>query len=270
MTVKKPNAIDAESAKEEEFMPTLPTLEGHTVTATLDRTMWTVALYENGNPEPLLTDKLGDHVTDGPAYAATALVRARKRDLEEAAALAALDDTTAYVALRSDAEEAQPVTAEEARQILRQARQEAGPEPLRDYGAPRMTLRHSGAFWRAKVYAYTEDGRRNVLGGRTVVITPAVAYEAGRVISKGTGDGMIYPVAKPSIESYGPWVRPVDGHADRVIVSRVATGLHRRPEGEGRAMLWDEYMSAYRTALEGAGWVLEERTADGDVYRAPR
>ncbi|MCX4799637.1 hypothetical protein OG497_37920 [Streptomyces sp. NBC_01242] len=237
---------------------TLPTLEGHTVRATLKGTMWTVALYVDGNAEPLFTDKIGDHVPNGPGSAANVLIFAREQQLKEAAALAALDDTTAYVALRSDAVEAEPVTAEGAREILRQARREAGPEPVRSYGAPRMTLTHSGAFWRAVV-----------TGGRSVAVTPAVVHGAGCAISKGTGDGMVYPVEKPGIRTCGPWVRPVPGRADCVIVSRVANGFHQRPEREPVATRWDEYMQAYQNALEAAGWTLEGHTDDGDVYRQP-
>lgn len=269
MTVKNPNAIDAESAKEKDAMRTLPTLEGHTLRAQLDRHMWTVELYADGNAEPLFTDKIGDHVTDGPGLTANVMIFARELQLKEAAALDALDDATAYAAVRLDSDEYETVTAEEAREILRQARREAGPEPLRDYGAPRMTLNHSGAYWGATVHAYAPNGRRLAAKNRRVTILPDVVRAAGDLIMDHTGDGVVYPVAKPSVRTFGPWVRPVPGRADQVIVSRVASGLHRGGMGPG-AERWDECMSAYRTALEGAGWAHVERTEDGDVYSAPR
>jgi hypothetical protein len=262
--------VDVETAKEKEAARTLPTLEGHTVRVTLKGHMWTVTLYDGSTGDELFSDKIGDHVDDGPAYAAKALIRAREGDLKEAAALAALDDTTAYVALRSDAVAAEGVTAEEAREILRQARQEAGPEPLRDYGAPRMTLRHSGAFWSATVHAYAANGNRLPFKNRRVTIVPDIVHAAGTVIMDRTGDGLVYPVAKPSIHAFGPWVRPVPGHADQVIVSRVANGLHQRPQSDLASIPWEEHTQAYQNAMEGAGWALVERTDDGDVYSAPR
>jgi hypothetical protein len=262
--------VEEETAKEKAVWSTLPTLEGHTVRATLRRHMWTVTLYDGSTGDELFSDEIGDHVDDGPAYAAKALIRVREGDLKEAAALAALDDTTAYVALRSDAEAAEGVTAEEAREILRQARQESGPEPLRDYGAPRMTLRHSGAFWSATVHAYAANGNRLPFKNRRVTIVPNIVHAAGTVIMDRTGDGLVYPVAKPSIHAFGPWVRPVPGHADQVIVSRVANGLHQRPQSDLASIPWEEHTQAYQNALEGAGWTFVERTDDGDVYRAPR
>ncbi|MFD8654972.1 hypothetical protein [Streptomyces mirabilis] len=250
------------------IMTACPVLPGHFLRVDRTHRLMTVTLWKEDGKAPLYEDKIGDHVDDGPAYVAKVLVRARNRDLREAAALAALDDTTAYVVLRGD-KAAEPVTAEEAREVLRQARQEAGLEPLRDYGAPRMTLQHSGAFWHVKVHAYHDNGKRNIWENRNIVITPAVVHEAGSVIGDATGDGMVYPVAKPSVHAFGPWVRPVPGHADRVIVSRVANGLHQRPQQDLASIPWEVHMQAYRSALEAAGWVLNGETAEGWIFEHP-
>ncbi|MFI0966970.1 hypothetical protein ACH4S8_37150 [Streptomyces sp. NPDC021080] len=252
---------------------TLPTLDGHTVRATLTGTMWTVALYEDGNPEPLYTDTIGDHVTNGPGQAANVLIFAREQQLKEAAALAALDDATLYQVCEylTSAPTGDPVTmtGSEARARLQAARTEAGPEPIRSYGAPRFTLEHSGVHWWATTHAY-KNGRRDQWNRRHISVRPLVVARAAHVIMEGTGDGCLSPVEKPSTRAYGPWVRAVAGHADRVVVARVATGFHGRPSDPEAGARWDEYMSAYRAALEGAGWTHVERTEDGDVYSAPR
>ncbi|MFE6000407.1 hypothetical protein ACFQ6C_26660 [Streptomyces sp. NPDC056454] len=250
------------------FEELLSSLPGHFLTVTLDGHRVIVSLHEGGNTAPVLTDWVGDHVPNAAQSTAQVLVRRREADLKEVAAVAALDDAVEYVALRTGAD-AERISAERGREILRQARQEAGPEPLRDHGAPRMTLNHSGAFWNATVHAFTPTGQRNRREDRSVTIAPAVVVDVMGIIGQTCGEVTIHPVAKPSIHSYGAWVRPVDGHHDRVIVARTATGLYRRPGREETGTRWDEYMSAYRAALTGAGWTFEERTDDGDVYQRP-
>ncbi|MFH8483014.1 hypothetical protein [Streptomyces sp. NPDC018055] len=250
------------------FEELLTSLPHHFLTVALDGHRVIVSLYEGGSTAPVLTDWVGDHVPNAAQSTAKVLVRRRETDLKEAAAVAALDDAVQYVALRTGAD-AEPVSAEQAQEILRQARQEAGPEPLRNYGAPRMILTHSGTFWHATVHAFTSNGQRNRREDRSVIIAPAVVVDAMGIIGQACGEVTIYPVAKPGIHSYGAWVRPVDGRPDNVIVARTATGLHRRPGREETGARWDAYMDAYRTALTGAGWTFEERTDGGDVYQRP-
>lgn len=269
--------VAAESEKEQQAARTLPTLEGHMITAALRGSTWTVTLYEDGNADPLYTDTIGDHVDDGPAYAARELIRVRTAALEEKAALLALDDETLYEVCeyRASMPTADPVTmtGRDARARLRAAREEAGPERPHSRNTPHFTLKHSGAHWWATLHAY-KNGHRDQWNRRHISVRPKVVAEAAHAITEYTGDGCISPVEKPSIQAYGPWVRPVDRHADMVTVNRVSGGLIQRPEHEPAATRWDEWTQAYREALEGSGWTLVNPRAEwadgGAVFMAPQ
>jgi hypothetical protein len=269
--------VAAESEKEQQAARTLPTLEGHTITATLKGSLWTVALYADGNDEPLHTDKIGDHVDDGPAYAARELIRVRTAALEEKAALLALDDETLYEVCeyRASTPTGEPVTmtGRDARARLTAAREEAGPEKPHGRNTPRLTLEHSGAHWWATLHAYSTAGHRDQWNRRHIAVRPLVVARAAHAITEYTGDGCISPVEKPGIQAYGPWVRPVEGRADMVTVNRVSSGLVQRPEHEPASTRWDEWTQAYREALEGSGWVLVNPRAEwadgGAVFLAP-
>lgn len=268
-------ALAAESEKEQQAARTLPTLEGHTITASLQGSMWTVSLHEDGSAVPLYMDKIGDHVNDGPAYAARELIRVREGALKETAALAALDDETLYEVCeyRASTPTGDPVTmtGRDARARLEAARAKAGPERPHSCNTPRFTLEHSGAHWWATTHAYTAAGHRDQWNRRHIAVRPLVVAKAAHLIMEFTGDGCISPVERPSLEAFGPWVRPVPNFPEMVAVHRVACGLHQRPEHEPARTRWEEYRTAYRAALEAAGWAFKTETADGGmVFQDPK
>ncbi|MEU9405717.1 hypothetical protein AB0E08_08420 [Streptomyces sp. NPDC048281] len=263
----------ARPTAEETAQSTLPTLEGHTVTATLNGRMWTVSLFEDGTTAPLLVDKIGDHVNDAPAYAARELIRVREEQLKESAALLALDDETLYRVheYRASTATTDPVTmtGREARARLQAAREEAGPERPWGHNTPRFTLEHSGAHWWTTTHAY-KGGHRDQWNRRHITVRPLVVARAARVLMEHTGDGCIAPVEKPGTRAFGPWVRPVPNFPEQVVVCSVANGLHQAPQHEPAASNWAECMGAYRAALEGAGWEFKTATADGCmVFQEP-
>lgn len=153
------------------------------------------------------------------------------------------------------------MTGRDARARLAAARAEAGPEQPHGRNTPRFTLEHSGAHWWATTHAY-KGGHRDQWNRRHIAVRPLVVAKAAHLIMEYTGDGCISPVERPSLEAYGPWVRPVEGRADMVTVNRVSGGLTARPQHEPAATRWDEWTQAYREALEGAGWHLVNPCAD--------
>ncbi|MET7363193.1 hypothetical protein ABZS76_32815 [Streptomyces sp. NPDC005562] len=248
----------------------LPRLSGHEVTVERpDRPggKHVVALRERGAETPLYTFE----TWNPPAIPSVAkdMVRVRRGVLQEEAALAALDNNTTYAMYETDAEPVKAATAEQVRERLRRARAEAGPEKLNGHNTPRMTLQHSGTSWITTIHTYSHDGRRSLRNQRSIAVRPAVVDRAAKVIMDATGDGVIWPVNQPGSQTFGPWVRSVPGRPDAVIVSRVACGLHHRPEHEPAASNWDEWMTAYRQGLEAAGWTLDNETADGWIFQEP-
>ncbi|WP_428957865.1 hypothetical protein [Streptomyces sp. cg35] len=266
----KPTGISVEGPlREDDDEHTMPRLTGHRVVVERPEkgSHRVVALFEERTGARLYASD----TWSPPAVGSLAgdAIRLRRGHLKEAAALAALDDATAYVMYETDEEPVQAATAEQVRERLRRARAEAGPELRNGHSSPRMTLEHSGTSWITTLHAYTRNGSRSLRNQRSIVVRPAVVDRAASMIQEATGDGVIWPVAKPGVEVFGPWVRDVPGHADRVIVSRVACGSHQRPAHEPAAENWDGHMGAYRDVLEGAGWVLREETADGWIFQEP-
>jgi hypothetical protein len=249
----------------------LPRLTGHEVTIDRRPGVTVVGLRVEGSTTPLYSfDTMNEMAI--PSIAGE-MIRVRREVLAEQAALDALDDATFYAV--NEYHRSAPVgattvmTGAEARARLRVAREAVGPEKLHGRNTPRMTVEHSGAHWGVTLHAYTDQGLRNWSGRQYISVQPLVSAEAGRVIGQATNDGALSPVEKPGVRAFGPWVRPVLERADRVIVSRVAVGLHQRPEHEPAATTWDEWMDAYRNALETAGWNLCDKTADGWIFQSP-
>lgn len=260
-----------EEDEEQQMARTLPTLEGHTITARAGRGRWVIEMREDGNPEPLYSD--WTMRTDAVVSFAREMIRVRLAALAEAEAIEALDETTLYEVCeyRASIPLGDPITmtGSEVRIRLQTAREEAGPEKLHGRNSPRFTVEHSGANWWTTHHAYTSGGHRDQWNRLHISARPLVVAQAAQLIMRGTGDGCLSPVEKPGTQAFGPWVRPVPGRADVVIVSRVANGLHLRPADDTYGARWDEWMGAYRAALEAAGWALDGETADGWIFEQP-
>lgn len=256
----------------EEPAPDMPTLEGHRFTVTADAGRTVIRMYADGQAAPVFEDWTY-HPSDADVVPMIAreMARVQRNRMKETAALLALDDATLYQVATS-AGDVETMTGAAARARLQVEREKAGPEKLHSRNTPRVTLEHSGARWLLTVHAY-KGGNHDFRNNLRIVVVPQVTADAGEVLGDATGDGWLLPVEKPSAQAFGAWVRPVPERPDMVVVHRVACGLHQRPEHEPARSRWDEHMTAYRAALEAAGWKTVNPCADwadgGMVFLAP-
>lgn len=206
------------------------------------------------------------HDPDGdvvPSFARE-MARVHNNAVAETRALLALDDAVMYQVATS-AGDVETMDGRAARARLQSYREQAGPEKLNSRNTPGVTLAHSGAHWLLTVHAY-KNGHRDLRNTLRVSVEPLVTAKASHALRVATGGGTYVPMEKLSVEAFGPWVRPVLGFPEHVVVHWVACGTPVQPEAERYA----EHMETYRAALEGAGWRFLTTTGDGGmVFQDP-
>ncbi|MFF7198275.1 hypothetical protein ACFZAM_31770 [Streptomyces sp. NPDC008079] len=221
---------------------TLPEVEGATFTVTREGSRYAVVLREDGSD--WRAEEWTYHAPAGVEATAAHLVRHLGEWQAKRAALDAFEDTTVY-RVESGGDHL-TLTGRETREHLATLRGIHGP----------MGVKHSGAFW---VIHFPEViGQDTRIAALRLIVQPVVTARATRDLLRG-GYPVLGPTATPSSREFGPWVRPVPGHRDRVLVTCLTAGAVRRDA---------EPLAGYRDVLTGAGWVWIERTDDGDVYRA--
>ncbi|MFE0056087.1 hypothetical protein [Streptomyces sp. NPDC059003] len=246
----------------------LPSLDGHTVNIRREGPRVVVELRADDAPQPLYHFWTYHNGREATQAIATEMIRVRRAALGEASALQALNEETRYE-VRQTGHDAITMTGAPARQLLDQARREAGPELLWAGASPRLSLHHSGAFWHAEIPAYTSSGLRDRLRTRSISICPLVVAWAQQIIAEAIPDTILAPVARPDSRASAAWVRPVADHDNQVIVSRVSSGLHRRPAHSPEGKRWDAWMHAYQDALTTNGWTVVNRATDGWTFAHP-
>ncbi|MFD7835672.1 hypothetical protein [Streptomyces sp. NPDC059761] len=251
----------------------LPSLEGHQVTVHADTRPTgkvTVQLWEKGHGVPAYSEETWNRSALAYQSLAAGMIRARQAALAERAALDALDDATLYevTTTKGSIPQGAPQRLDGAavRALFRRDREATGEE--RPHRGPYLEITRNGAMWRSVHTVFNSQGRRDAFKswGRRAV--PAVVADAGQAIMRA-GYSLLSPVEKPDTRAFGPWVRPVPGHADRVIVSRVANGWHRRPDGgqwPDSAARWEEETDDYASILRANGWTEVEATDDGIIF----
>ncbi|MGW7100297.1 hypothetical protein [Streptomyces sp. NPDC054838] len=251
----------------------LPSLEGHQVTVTADDRPTgkvTVRLWQKGHGVPAYSVETWNRSADAYRSIASGMIRARQAALAERAALDSLDDATLYevTTTRGGIPQGAPQRLDGAavRALLQHDRDQSGEE--RPNAGPYLEITRNGAMWRTVHVVFNEQGHRSPSKSWTRRVVPAVVADAGQIIM-GAGYSLLSPVETLNTRAFGPWVRPVPGHADRVIVSRVANGEHRRPDGgtfPEAAARWDEETDDYASILRGHGWTEVQVTDEGVIF----
>ncbi|MGW9069242.1 hypothetical protein ACWGQT_07330 [Streptomyces yangpuensis] len=251
----------------------LPSLEGHRVTLHADNRpsgKVTVQLWEKGHGVPAYSEETWNRTPEAYRAIAGGMIRARRAALAERAAREALDDATLYEVItdKGGIPQGAPerLTGAAVRAMFRRDREAAGEE--RPGFGPHLEITRDGAMWRSVRTVLGPQGHRDASQCWARRVVPAVVADAGQLIMRA-GYSLLAPVEKPSVRAFGPWVRPVPGHDDRVIVAPVANGWHKRPDGNissSAAARWEEETDDYASILRANGWTEVEATDDGIIF----